>query len=501
MDFLLTAARFIGVLFLVIVVFNFMILVHELGHFLAAKWRGLKIEKFYIWFGKPIWKKTINGVEYGLGSIPAGGFVALPQMAPMDAIEGKSGESREKLPAISHMDKIIVAFAGPLFSFLLACFFAVLVWFFGKPESESATTTEIGYVLKDSAAEKAGLKPGDVIKFIDDKPVRSFGGLVDSVRWLIVASEGENIKFTVERDGRSLDIPVKAEKPEVDKDMPWWKGLFTRPPFREVGIAGKETPMVGALMDDHPYSPAEQAGVKPNDLFLKVDGIPLRSIVQLGEYIEANPGKTLAIELQRGKEIMTVNVTPRLPDQRPKDYNRAVIGVKWDMQGKRTLSHPKPWTQVSDAGRTMAQTLGAVFSRKSDVSPQHLSGFIGITRVYYSLFQDKYGWLLVLWFSVVLNVNLAILNMLPFPVLDGGHITMALIEAIRRKPINIRILEVVQTACVLTLLGFMVFVSFKDTGDLFGAGQKSAKDVKKAEVQKEESVQPKFLAPEKRAAN
>ena len=130
MDSILSILQFLGVLLVVVLLFNFMIIVHEWGHFLAARWRGLHIEKFQIWFGKAIWKKTYNGVQYGLGCIPAGGFVALPQMAPMDAIEGGS-EDRAKLPDITPLDKIIVAFAGPLFSFLLACFFAVIVWQIG----------------------------------------------------------------------------------------------------------------------------------------------------------------------------------------------------------------------------------------------------------------------------------------------------------------------------------------------------------------------------------
>ena len=105
----------------VLLLFNLLIFVHELGHFLAARWRGLKIERFAVWFGKPIWKKKINGVEYALGSIPAGGYVSLPQMAPMDIIEGKTEKTSEPLPPISALDKIIVAVAGPLFSFMLAC--------------------------------------------------------------------------------------------------------------------------------------------------------------------------------------------------------------------------------------------------------------------------------------------------------------------------------------------------------------------------------------------
>src|SRR5207249_8149332 len=141
----------------VLLLFNLLIFVHELGHFLAARWRGLKVDRFAIWFGKPIWKKKINGIEYVMGTIPAGGYVSLPQMATMEAIEGKSESAGQPLPQISALDKIIVAFAGPLFSFLLALVFAVLVMGVGRPVSEAETTTTIGYVEKDGPAYKAGL--------------------------------------------------------------------------------------------------------------------------------------------------------------------------------------------------------------------------------------------------------------------------------------------------------------------------------------------------------
>src|SRR5690349_21301874 len=129
--------NFLLILLEVLLLFNLLIFVHELGHFLAARWRKLKIERFAIWFGKPIWQKEINGVVYCLGSIPAGGYVALPQMAAMEAIEGKNKAKSEELPPISATDKIIVAFAGPLFSFGLAILFAVLVWGIGRPVSEA----------------------------------------------------------------------------------------------------------------------------------------------------------------------------------------------------------------------------------------------------------------------------------------------------------------------------------------------------------------------------
>src|SRR6266699_3228107 len=130
----------------VLLLFNLLIFVHELGHFLAARWRGLKVDRFAVWFGKPIWKKKINGVEYALGTIPAGGYVSLPQMATMEAIEGKSESSGKPLPPISPLDKIIVAVAGPLFSFLLALAFAVIVMVVGRPVNDTENSTTVGWV-------------------------------------------------------------------------------------------------------------------------------------------------------------------------------------------------------------------------------------------------------------------------------------------------------------------------------------------------------------------
>src|SRR5437667_151076 len=148
---ILHIVRVIVVLLEVLLLFNLLIVVHELGHFLAARWRGLYIEKFGVWFGKPLWKKTINGVQYSLGSLPFGGFVALPQLAPMDIIEGKADLDRAKLPKISALDKIIVAVAGPVFSLFLALFFAGIVWAVGHPVSEGDSTTVVGCVMETSS--------------------------------------------------------------------------------------------------------------------------------------------------------------------------------------------------------------------------------------------------------------------------------------------------------------------------------------------------------------
>lgn len=525
--------HFIGILFLVLLIFNLLIVVHELGHFLAARWRGLVVEQFAIWFGKPLWSKKIGGVLYSLGSIPAGGFVKLPQLAPMEAIEGKSESDHAQLPRVSALDKIIVAAAGPLFSMLLALVFAIMVWAVGRPVPEADGTTRVGHVLPGSPAEQAGLQPGDVILEVDGYPVRRFRGMTESVFWHVIRSEGETIPFLVERDGETLELEATPIREPTRR--------FGRAGLRQVLVQGAVTPVVARIAEG---SLAENAGLQQNDRILSVNGEPLYHYEGLARYIAENPGEELQLEVDRGGESLVVSVLPpetrvvaeqvfadspaeeaglqqgdviveldgepiggvpafisevsgrageplqftverpgsgetlqlEVTPRRMAGQQRAGIGVSlgggdplgitWDFYGDIALVHPGPIEQIRDSVRTMGNTIGAIFSRGSDLGAQHLSGPVGILRIYYLLFESEQGWRLVLWFSVLLNVNLALLNLLPIPVLDGGHIVIAAVEGIRRRPINIRVLEVVQTACALLIIGFIIYVTFYDVGDL-----------------------------------
>lgn len=447
--------QIIFILLEVVVLFNLLIVVHELGHFLAARWRGLYIEKFGIWFGKPLWKKTINGVQYSLGSIPFGGFVALPQLAPMDVIEGKADVDRARLPKISALDKIIVAVAGPLFSLLLALFFACLVWAVGHPVSESDLTTVIGYVQEDSPAAKAGLRAGDKILEVDGKPVSRFFGMNNSIVWNVVRSEGDVIPFKVERNGAILTVPVV---PRIAETSGW-----RRKSTRQVMIQPAITPLIDEVEKD---SPADKAGLKPADIITGINGTPIFNTLALVDHIEKHPTDELTLDVRRGSEQLQLKMRPVL--LAVEGTTKPRIGIHWDGSGRMSVSHPDPVEQVYHSITSTLQTIGAVASPKSDVKLQHMSGPIMIGRIYYLLFESENGWKLALWFSVILNVNLAILNMLPIPVLDGGHIVLAIIEGIRRRPVNMKILEWVQTACATLIIGYMLYVTFFDIGDLFG---------------------------------
>ncbi len=450
---LLHALRIIFILLEVVVLFNLLIVVHELGHFLAARWRGLVIEKFGVWFGKPLWKKTINGVQYSLGSLPFGGFVALPQLAPMDIIEGETDTDRAQLPRISVLDKIIVAIAGPVFSMLLALVFAGIVWAVGHPVSESDLTTVIGYVEPNSPGEKAGLAAGDKILEVDGKAVTRFSGMSDSVTWNVIRSEGSTIPFVVERGGQKLTLPVT---PYIAPSSGW-----RRKSVRQVLIHPAITPVIDEVQ---PETPAAVAGLRHGDIVRGFDGQRIYSPVALGAYVESHAGKPISLRVDRQGQELNLSVTPQLlPNEKTPR-----IGIAWDTSGRMKISHPNPVEQVYNSVTNTLDTIGAVASPKSDVKLQHLSGPVGIFRIYYLLFENERGWQLALWFSVILNVNLAILNMLPIPVLDGGHIVLALVEAIRRKPVNIRVLEIVQTGCAVVIIGYIAYISFFDVGDMIG---------------------------------
>jgi len=446
-------ARVILILLEVLVLFNLLIVVHELGHFLAARWRGLYIEKFGVWFGKPLWKKTINGVQYSLGSLPFGGFVALPQLAPMDIIEGKADVDRAKLAPISALDKIIVAVAGPLFSLLLALFFAGVVWVVGHPVAESDSTTIIGYVMPDSPAQKVGLQPGDKILEVDGKPVRRFLGMNDSVSWNVVRSEGDKIAVKFQRDGNVQTVWVEPYKAETRG----WR----RKSVRQLLIFPAETAIIDKV---EPNTPAASAGLRPHDIIRGFNQTPIYNPIGLLEYISKHPNDQLVLHVERSGARFDIPVRPTLLPTEGEMKPR--IGIQWDATGTMSIAHPNPIEQLYNSVASTLKTIGAVASPKSDVKLQHLSGPVGIGRIYYLLFQSERGWQLALWFSVILNVNLAILNMLPIPVLDGGHIVLAIIESVRRKPVNMRVLEVIQTSCAMLIIGYMLYVTFFDVQDL-----------------------------------
>jgi regulator of sigma E protease len=434
-----------------------LIFVHELGHFFAARWRGMKVDRFAIWFGKPIWKKKIGGVEYALGWIPAGGYVALPQMATMEAIEGKSDTPVEKLPVATPLDKIIVAFAGPLFSFLLAIAFACVVTVVGKPDRAGNNNTVIGWVTPAGPAWNAGLRPGDTILEVDGHVVKEFAPpSQDSVTWRIITSENPSIAIKYLRDGQPQMVHITP----TNLPTKWYE----RRALRKILIAPSEPAIIASVLTN---SPAARAGLQTNDEIVAINN---EKILSPQAVFEAQDGFTnanaqpVAFTVRRDGKELTVNLSaesPARPTNAPPVFGLAC----WFGSTEEKLSYPRPLEQIKTSAGQIFATIKAVTSRKSDVGVQQLGGAVMIIRAYKTFIDAENGWRRVLWFSVILNVNLALLNMLPLPVLDGGHILLSLIEAIRRRPVSTRVVEILHTGCTVVLILFMIVIAFYDAGD------------------------------------
>lgn len=463
MDTLLSYLHTAWLIVLVVLFFNVMIFVHELGHFLAGKWRGAYIDRFQIWFGKPLWQKKIGGVQWGLGWIPAGGFVSLPQLADMQSIEGEADIPKDLKP-LKPLDKVIIAAAGPLFSLLLAYVFAFVVWGVGKPAGEIAGTT-IGYVPADSPAAAAGLQPGDRITAVDGTPVTKWVGNMVGVKELVAMSEHPTIRFDIERGGESMVIESGFRLPEKK----WWQ----RGGLRQVGISPAAPTIVGQIL---PGSPAEKAGLVTGETITAVNGAPVFCPAAVAAAAESGQPMHLALRAADGS-TREADITPAIPaNWQGKEGARAILGFMWGgSMGDMHTEYPNPQEQINLSLKWMGDTLAKVAAPGSSIGMEHLSGPVGIGNYLYRMLLAPDGWKLILWFAVVLNVNLAVLNILPLPIVDGGHVVLGTAEIICRRPVEGKWLDWVQQGFFFVLLAFFLFVTFKDVGDIVGTGDPAEK--------------------------
>lgn len=439
--------------FLIVLFFGGSIFVHELGHFLAARKRGLVVQRFSIGFGPKIFSWTRNGVEYRLSWLPLGGYVALPQLADMAGIEGESNEPREKLPPLTYADKMIVSVMGAVFNVIFAFLLACLIWVVGKPTSETAQSTSVGYVVPSfvladgtevvSPAQQANLQKGDRIVSIDGKPVNEF---TDIPQHLATGTgrdqDGQPMaRFVIERDGKLLEKTINPR-------------LYGDERLRQIGMAPAHTVVVGGLIRD---LPAQAAGIQTGDVMVAIDGEKVFSWAQVQTHIQENADRDIEFTFEREGEFYTVSITPGLREIRA-GQQVADIGVQ--PASKSIILYPNPVEQVTDVITMTFSVLGALLNPASDLGPRHLAGPAGIARFFHA--ASTIDWRLAVWVAVLVNINLAILNLLPLPVLDGGHMLYATIAKLRGKPLPPSFVAATQSMFIILLLMFMVYVTFHD---------------------------------------
>jgi regulator of sigma E protease len=418
----------------VVLLFGAAIFVHEFGHFWVARRRSLKVDEFAIGFGPKIYAWKRDGIQYSVRWIPAGGFVKLPQMVTAPAIEGES--SKEPVPPISPLSKILVAMAGPLMNAAFAFAIAGLIYYVGLPVL--VNPSKIGYVEPGSAEAKLGIQEGDKIVAVDGKPVKSW----EEVYQTTILALTNLIPVAIEHEGKTNTYLLRADTTNaLDLKM--------------LNLSPSDLVVLGSVLSGRP---AEKAGLKAGDKILEFGGIVISSEPQFTNLVQKYPDQPAAIVVMRGTNRLTLNVTPSLNPTAKVSQIGVSLGMGKDVY---VLEHPTPWAQITDVLNQLTSTINAlVHSHSSGVKASDLAGPVGIISFLAVKVNTDYR--LALGFLVMLNVNLAIINMLPMPVLDGGHILMAILERIRRKPLDVRLVEYVTTVFAVLLISFMLYVTFFD---------------------------------------
>lgn len=433
------------------------IFVHELGHFLAARKRGLKIERFSIGFGPKICAWTgADGVEYRISWIPFGGYVSLPQLADMPEIEGESKTDTAKLPPLSFSSKVIVAVAGPLFNVIFAFILATILWIVGQQVTVEAQSNIIGSIqatvensegqIVPGPAAAAGIKAGDVILAVDGKEVATF---TDAYRKIVLgAGRGENsapkVTLTIRRGNRTFDTDITPAYVTPEK-------------IREIGIA-PTAKIIAAEVNEG--SAAAEAGLKAGDNIIRIDGTAIQQPEAIREIVLRSKDKPLAITYVRDGETNTLTVTPRLVTQPGEAAPVYQLGIRSGLALTPVTVHIAPWAQIGNVIEETWDNLSTLANPRSDIGLNKMSGPIGIVQMLGMTIKRSITSVIVL--MVLINIGLAFFNLLPIPVLDGGHIVFAAITKIKGSPLPARFIMTTQSVFMVLLFTMMIYVSSAD---------------------------------------
>jgi regulator of sigma E protease len=422
----------------VVFVLGVLVFVHEFGHYAVAKLCGVRVEVFSLGFGKRLWGFRRGDTDYRISLLPLGGYVKMTGENPMEEHTGDPGD----FTSHPRWQRFLIAIAGPAMNVILAVVVLTGVYMVHDEEYAFASQpAEIGIVDAGSPADKAGIKPGDRIVRIQN---------IDNPTWQqvipeIAISPNQPVEVTVNRDGQTLRTTVVPQAVGADR-------------LGDVGWAHQEPALVG---DVRPDLPAAKAGLKTGDEIVAFNGTPVKNMPQFVAMLQQAKSEPVQLTVLRNGTETKLTVTPQLTDDESgSGEKRYRIGFNpAPRMVVQRLPLREAWSKSITTSKSYSMLLFRLVPRliEHKNSLRQMSGPIGIAKE--SGKMAMAGWWKLLEFMAMLSISLAVLNILPFPILDGGLMLMLLIEGIMGRDIKIEIKErVYQAAFVMLLLFFMVVI-------------------------------------------
>ncbi len=436
-DFLVSAIAFV-------VLIGIMVVVHEFGHFAVAKLCGVRVEAFSIGFGPRLFGIKRGDTDYKVCLLPFGGYVKMTGENPS---EGQPVDDPAAFSSHPRWQRMLIGVAGPLANFVLA--FAAMTIYFGwinEVPAHDVKTTTIEWVVPGSSAAQAGFQPGDVITRFASQDNPTW----EQVFARIALDPNQMVPVAVERAGKTIQLSMLVPGELNDDDL---AGILPQYMSGPIGIQAIS-----------PGTPADQAGLKAGDSIVSVDGHPFHTVSSLLAYMQAGQGKPLSLMvLRNGATVGPLTARPARLDTGWKLGFMAVPPPIRHAPLPLSKAISKSSQFCADGSTVILQMLERIATRR--VPANQLAGPVGIARMAGDAAETK-GWYAKFYLAGVISLNLAILNLMPFPILDGGLILLLLIESALRHDISINVKERIYQAAFVVLMMFTVFVIFNDVTKL-----------------------------------
>ncbi len=434
-----------------LVVLGVLIAFHELGHFLAARWLNIKVLKFSLGFGPKLLGRQVGETEYLLSAVPLGGYVKL-----FGEEETEAATEDERRRSFSHQPvwkKVAVVAAGPGFNFVLAYLIFTGWLATGTPlpvPTFKDLTPDVEAIKTGSPAEQAGLRVGDRIIRVNEKDISTRAELYE----LVSKAKGKQVTLDVRRGDqvRALMLtPTSATITEGDQEVVTYQlGIEESPPVVTAIVGG---------------SPAQAAGFREGDRVVVMNGQDIHTWSQMTGIVRDNPGRPLTVIVDRDGQVATLTVTP-LAERATVDGKQTEVGkIGISGPGRSVMRTSNPILAVYDGvratwGWTELTVVGIYKMIVGEISSKNIGGPLTIASM--SGEAASQGAASILLLISMLSINLGVLNLLPIPILDGGHLLFFGIEAILRKPLGERQRELAQQVGLLLLVGIMIFAFWND---------------------------------------